>query len=145
MSDKIRPPIPTRPLPPTPPKIPPRTQWLLAISAAIPKPIPLPLKPSLDRIEGDLAKYEQAFTPMAKRNLAVALAGYSEAFIKAWKQVRPTQPVPKPVLDLQAATKALGAMPNTAAGRYKSVRCIGWAPTTATRATGPIVRPASPG
>ena len=130
MSDKIRPPIPTRPLPPTPPKIPTRSQWRLAIIPAIAPPIPVSLKPVLDRIDADLTKYEQAFTPMAKRNLTVALAGYAEAFVKAWKLVRATQPVPKPVLDLQAATKALGAVPNTTAGRYKSVRCIGWAVKT---------------
>ena len=72
MSDKIRPPMPTRPPPWTPPKIPTRAQWRWAIIPAIAPPIPDPLKPALGKIEDDLAKYEQAFTPMAKRNLAAA-------------------------------------------------------------------------
>lgn len=130
MSDKLRPPIPTRRLPTPPPKIPTQKQWHLAIIPAIAPPIPPSLTPVLSRIDADLTKYEQAFTPMAKRNLTVALAGLAEAFVKAWKLVRPNQPVPKPVLDLQAATKALGAVPNMTAGRYKSARCIGWAVKT---------------
>jgi hypothetical protein len=76
-----------------------------------------------------IAKYNQAFSPMAKRNMAKAVADGATAWITKAKQTSPIMTIPQALTDLHnLAIRAGGNAVRT--GLYTKIACVGWAVKT---------------
>lgn len=85
---------------------------------------PTSLKLDLIKISNEIKLYDQAFSPMAKRNVAMSIVDRLDAFTKAWKRAYGIAPLPKPLVDLaEAARKEAGA---DSGHKYDYVSCVGY-------------------
>ena len=88
-----------------------------------------PLKPFLEKIDLEVETYGKAFTPMAKRNVALAIQERIADFEKEWKRQVPF-PLPKFVADLQLAAQVEAAA-NISLHKYNYASCIAYKVRTA--------------
>ena len=112
----VAPPVPPRP------NIPTLIEWQRQ-SSGLRRDKPKSLMDLLIPIDDAVAKYHAAFSPMAKRNLAVSMFHALEAWTKAWKAAYPLV-VPKEVAALEMAARFAGAA--AISGRYTDAVCIGY-------------------
>jgi len=85
---------------------------------------PAGLKLDLMKISEEIKLYDQAFSPMAKRNVAMSIVDRLDAFTKAWKRAYGIAPLPKLLVDLgEAARKEAGA---DSGHKYDFVSCVGY-------------------
>jgi ribosomal protein S27AE len=110
--------------PPVPPRpnIPALIEWQRQ-SSGLRRDKPKTLMDLLIPIDDAVGKYHAAFSPMAKRNLAVSMLHALEAWIKAWKSAYPLA-VPKEVAALEKAARFAGA--SAVSGSYADAVCIGY-------------------
>ncbi|HEV2325747.1 MAG TPA: hypothetical protein VGS10_17485 [Terracidiphilus sp.] len=80
----------------------------------------------LDKINGEIADYEKAFSPMAKRNIALALQERIADFEKAWKKAYAIVPLPQAIVELRAAALEHSAGVSISSHKYDFVSCIGY-------------------
>ncbi len=86
---------------------------------------PASLRQALLKIGDEIKLYEQAFSAMAKRNVAMSIHEQIEAFERAWKRAYAFAPLPKLLTDLdEAARKEAGL--TSSVHRYKYVSCVGY-------------------
>ena len=85
---------------------------------------PASLKLDLMKISEEIKLYDQAFSPMAKRNVAMSIVDRLDAFAKAWKRAYGIAPLPKLLTDLaEAARKEAGA---DSGHKYDYISCVGY-------------------
>jgi hypothetical protein len=83
-------------------------------------------KSLLDKVSAEVKLYEQAFSPMAKRNVALSMHERIVQFEKAWKKAYGLVPTPKALQELDAA--ACEEVETDLSGhKYDHVSCIGYA------------------
>jgi hypothetical protein len=78
----------------------------------------------LDGISQEVKLYEQAFSAMAKRNIAVAIHEKVADFEKTWKKAYGLKPMPKLLAELGESARK-DAVGNVGARKYEYVCCIG--------------------
>lgn len=88
-----------------------------------------PLKPLLEKISLEVETYGKAFTPMAKRNVALAIQERIADFEKEWKRQVPF-PLPKPLVDLRLAAQEEAAA-DISVHKYNYASCIAYKVGTA--------------
>jgi hypothetical protein len=84
----------------------------------------------LDKINSEVLAYDQAFSPMAKRNIAVALQERIADFEKAWKKAY-VVPLPQALVELRTAALEQSAGVSISAHMYDFVSCIAYKVGTA--------------
>ncbi|HKU96787.1 MAG TPA: hypothetical protein VJR58_16005 [Vineibacter sp.] len=85
---------------------------------------PASLKLDLMKISDEIKLYDQAFSPMAKRNVAMSIVDRLDAFGKAWKRAYGIAPLPKLLTDLDAAARKEADA--SSGHKYDYVSCIGY-------------------
>jgi hypothetical protein len=83
----------------------------------------------LHKVNEEVRLYEQAFSPMAQRNVAMSLHERIVEFEAAWKKAYRIVPLPAPLRELDAAARKQAALP-VAGHKYDYVSCIGYAVST---------------
>ncbi len=79
----------------------------------------------LASVTKEVKAFEEATSPMAKRNVAVAIQERITDFEKTWKRAYGIVPLPKPLADLQAAAREQVGM-NISVHKYDYVSCIAY-------------------
>jgi hypothetical protein len=80
----------------------------------------------LDNINPEVAAYDKAFSPMAKRNIALALQERIADFEKAWKKAYGIVPLPQALVELRTAALEQSAGVSISAHKYDFVSCIAY-------------------
>jgi hypothetical protein len=83
----------------------------------------------LDGISEEVKLYDQAFSPMAKRNLATAIYQKVADFEKQWKKAYGLKPMPKLLAELGESARKAGEV-RVGARKYEYVCCVGHGVTT---------------
>jgi hypothetical protein len=83
-------------------------------------------KSLLAKISDDVRLYEQAFSPMAKRNVALTIHERFVEFEKAWKKAYGVVPTPPALVELDAAARKQ-VETDVSGHKYDHVSCIGYA------------------
>jgi hypothetical protein len=79
----------------------------------------------LDKINSEVLAYDKAFSPMAKRNIALALQERIADFEKAWKKAY-IVPLPQALVELRTAALEQSAGVSISAHKYDFVSCIAY-------------------
>jgi hypothetical protein len=87
---------------------------------------PTPFVLLLDKINQEVAAYEKAFSPMAKRTIALALQEKIADFEKAWKKGFGLVPFPKELAELRTAALDQSAGVSVSAHKYQFASCIAY-------------------
>lgn len=84
----------------------------------------------LSSVTKEVKAFEEATSPMAKRNVALAIQERIADFEKAWKKAYGLAPLPKQLAELQAAAREQVGM-NISVHKYDYVSCIAYKVGTA--------------
>ncbi|HEX2888501.1 hypothetical protein [Vineibacter terrae] len=109
-------------------EIPRYSVWLEQVRG-IGKDWPSALTGALLKINEEVKLHDQAFSPMAKRNVAMSIVERINDFKAAWKRAYAIAPLPKPLADLEAAARTQAEM-IVSGHKYDYVSCIGYGVTT---------------
>lgn len=80
----------------------------------------------LDKINKEVEIYEKAFSPMAKRTIAMDLQERIAEFEKAWKKAYGIVPLPKELAELRAAALEQSGGMSISAHKYDYASCIAY-------------------
>src|SRR4051794_19001712 len=80
----------------------------------------------LDNINSEVSAYDKAFSPMAKRNIALALQERIADFEKTWKKAYGIVPLPQALVELRTAALEQSAGVSISAHKYDFVSCIAY-------------------
>jgi hypothetical protein len=83
----------------------------------------------LDKVSEEVKLYDQAFSPMAKRNVATAIAEKVAEFERQWKKAYRVNPMPKPLADLGESARKVDGV-SVGARKYEYVSCIAYGVAT---------------
>lgn len=86
---------------------------------------PTNLKGSLRAITDEVKLYDQAFSPMAKRNVAMSIVGRIGEFQALWKRAYAFAPLPPLLAELDAAARKEAAA-SVSGHKYDYVSCVGY-------------------
>ena len=75
----------------------------------------------LNKINEEVRLYEQAFSPMAKRNVALSIHERIGEFERAWKKAYRVAPMPPPLVELDTAARNQ-VVANNSGHKYDYVR-----------------------